>query len=508
MAGRLFDPDRLTPRTPADPPATAHGDGDRPLTVSDLAARIQGVLRSGLGGKLRVVGEVSGFRERTHWYFDLKDEASVVNAVMFASAARKAGVRLENGVEVLAEGRVDFYAPSGRVSFIVERLRPVGAGALELRLRALMEELRKLGWFDPAGKRPLPAFPRRVAVITSRSGAALQDVIDTARRRCPAVDLLVVDARMQGASAAPEVAAAIRGLSSDADVLGIDAIIVTRGGGSMEDLWAFNERIVAEAIRACDVPIVAAIGHETDTTIAELVADERCATPTQAAMRLIPDRADLERQIDAMRRRLRSGLSQRVVGERRWLEGVERRPALADPLRIVSDRRERCDRLAAALPEALRRRFGAELRRIDAIDVRLQRRRPVAEQARRAERLRSLTADLARAVRGAHESRVRELDALERELAVVGPMAVLQRGFAVVTLGDGGVVRSTGEVKPGDSITTRVADGSFRSVVGDADQIASQQGGRPASPAMLPPRRRRRRAPDDRDQLDLFRRPG
>ena len=474
MTARLpFDPSKMKGSPPASsppPPAPASDarEAARPISVADLASLISGSLDT-LPRGLRVVGEVSGFRDRTHWYFDLKDDRAIVNCVMFASAARRAGFTLANGQSVVATGRVEFYAKGGKVSFMCERLEPVGAGALDLAFRRLVEEIRVLGWFDPARKRPLPAFPRRIGVVTSRTGAALQDVIDTARRRCPAVDLLVVDVRVQGEHAAPEIAGAIAWLGAHHVQLGIDAVLVTRGGGSAEDLWAFNEKVVAGAIVACPIPVVAAIGHETDTTIAELVADERCATPTQAATRLIPDRAALGEQLDALAGQLRSIVDRRLSEASRRVDQVGRLASSSSRL-LLAGARSRVDQLA----------------------TRLEQQRPAAAQARRQARLDEAHRRLVAAARAAlmvhdpdairlalsnaiHRRVRREVDragALERTLAAVGPLRVLARGYSVTTRGDGRVVRAPSDVRPGEALLTRLADGEVRSTVDGHVQAA------------------------------------
>ncbi|MEM0983231.1 MAG: exodeoxyribonuclease VII large subunit [Planctomycetota bacterium] len=467
MAKRgLFDPSKMKGAGDVPPPVERGGDGDRPWSVSELAGRIDQALRSGLPAAVHVRGEVSGFRDRTHWYFDLKDGSSVVNAVMFASAARRSELRIENGIEVVARGRLEFYKPGGKVSLIVDRVEAVGAGALEARLKALVDELRGLGWLDQARKRPTPVFPRRVAVVTSKTGAALQDVIDTMRRRCAAVGLLVVDARVQGERAAPEVAAAIRALGAARERLGIEAILVTRGGGSMEDLWAFNERVVAEAIVESPVAVVAAIGHETDVTVAELVADARCATPTQAAVLLTPDRAALVRQLDSMADRVSLLVRRRAAGAREKVEALASRPVIARPTGVVEVQADRIDGLRRRLGAAARSEVGAERDRLASLTLRLERRRPAAEQARWAERLDQLEARLGRAARRSVATRRELLANRGRELAVVSPVAVLERGYSFTTDAQGRAVRSTQQATPGDSITTRVADGTFDSVVG------------------------------------------
>ncbi|MHC4142614.1 MAG: exodeoxyribonuclease VII large subunit, partial [Planctomycetota bacterium] len=232
------------------------------------------------------------------------------------STARSFGFEPEDGTEVIATGHLSHYGPQGRTQLYVDRLEPVGAGALEIRFRALCKELRGLGYFDQDRKKPLPALPRRIAVITSATGAALQDVIATASNRLPAVGFVLIDVRVQGEGAAEQVAAAMRMADDRRFELGIDAILVTRGGGSAEDLWAFNERIVADAAYACELPLVAAIGHESDTTVIELVADVRAATPTQAVVRLVPARTQLQEQVAHLQDRLRFLLGRHLERQR------------------------------------------------------------------------------------------------------------------------------------------------------------------------------------------------
>lgn len=438
---------------------------EEPLTVSQLALRIDAALKVGLPDAVRVRGEISNFRARTHWYFALKDASAVVDCVVFASTARFVGSAPVDGTQVIVTGRVDFHAASGRVSLIVERVEPVGEGALAARLRAMVEELRRLGWLDPARKRPLPAFPRRVAVITSRGGAALQDVLATMRKRCPAVAVLVVDVRVQGEGAAEDIARAVRLVGNRHERLGVDAILVTRGGGSMEDLWAFNERVVAEAIVRSPVPVVAAIGHETDVTVAELVADERGATPTQAAMRLTPDTAALLRQIDATARRLTGQARRLVQAERRRVDSLAVRPVLADARALLERPRDRLGDAAADLKSVMSSATDRRRRRLDELALRLERLRPAAVQARLAERVRSVAGRLRRSADVLFARHLSRVEAMERHLRGVGPLAVLERGFSL-TLGPGGrVVRHVADVSPGDVLQTRVIDGSIRSVV-------------------------------------------
>ena len=446
-------------------------NADAPWTVGDLAERVKSALTRGLPAKVRVVGEVSNLSDRNHWFFSLKDaqgEDATIRAVMFASAARRVRFPVRDGQAVVATGRVDFYAAQGSVQLYVDKLEPVGEGAREAALRALMEELREAGYFAAEHKRPLPAVPTRIAVVTSRSAAALQDVIHTAAQRWAGCELVLVDVRVQGESAAGQIAAALRALSRHGRARGIDAILLTRGGGSIEDLWAFNERVVADAVFDCELPIVAAIGHETDTTVAELVADRRCATPTQAAMTLVPERAVLAEQLEQSGRRLGLGLGRRLELSRHRLRAAARHPLFHDPGRLVE-------------------RAGARL----------------AEVERRWSRALPAKLDAAR----------RRLEGLERTLEAVGPGNVLQRGYSYTLVGDGTLLRSADAAPPGTPLTTVLADGKVRSTVDGPrpSGVADQPPAPPvppappapgaAAPAMAEParagRRRRRNPPAD-----------
>ena len=516
--GRLpFDPGKMkakaAPKAPEAPRSPGAPDGV--LTVSRLAALIRGVVEQHLPTRLRVVGEISGARQSTHLYFSLKDSGAVIGGVLFASTLKKLAFQPRDGQEVIATGRVEFYEPQGRLTLIVEAMEPVGQGAHELRFRQLCEELRALGWFDPERKRPIPTFPRRVAVVTSRSGAALQDVLTTMAKRCPAVAVAIVPVTVQGETAARQVASALRFLSREHRALAIDAVIVTRGGGSPEDLAAFNDRDLAQAIVECPIPVVAAIGHETDTTIAELVADERCATPTQAAVRLTPDRAALSRQLDALAARFRTDLTRTLRFERQRVATAARHPVLADPrgaARLAADRiarvQTRLDAAAGATLQTLHRRLDADLFRLE---QRSPRQRLAAALAARSQAQRRLTA----ALRHATAAGATRADSIARRLESVGPAAVLRRGFSCTRRADGLIIRSADQVSPGERVTTLLASGAFESEVSRIDTAG------PAPTTPIPPRRDgparpqadrapatpRSRRPTPRpppDQLDLF----
>ncbi len=490
MTGRLpFDPSRMKTGKRAgaeggNPSASGNSTPPNTLSVSQLAARIDNALKTQIRGRIVVAGEISSLTHRTHWYFSLKDAHAVVGAVVFSSVARKIAYTPKHGDSVIATGRLEFYAPSGRVSFIIETMSPAGEGDLQAKYRALCDQLRTLGWFDPLTKNMLPAFPRRVAAVTSQTGAALQDVINTMGKRCPAVDLIVVDVRVQGDSAASQIAHAVQMLNAQRDALGIDAILITRGGGSLEDLWAFNERQVAQAIHDSVLPVVAAIGHETDTTIAELVADERCATPTQAAMKLTPDREALAEQLASIHQRLRTGVRHAIGYRRQSLQGIAGSRALASPQRIVEIQRDRVAALEHRLKHVAQARISTARRRLDTVRVELSRHQPAALHARRVEYLAGLDRLLTRAI----QTRIRctrdQLIAVDRELHAIGPMRVLARGFSVTQTADGQLVRNPSQVGAGEMLTTHVAEGVVRSkVVGKGKK---------------PPK------PPEKPQMDLF----
>ncbi len=464
----------------ADPAASA-------LSVSQVSELVKRAIADRLPTRLKVVGEISNFTERSHWYFSLKDENAVLSCVMWASAARKCGFRPAQGQQVVASGRFDYFPPQGRIQFYVESLQPVGRGALELRLRQLIDQLRAEGYFDEQRKRPLPAFPQRIAVVTSATGAALQDVIKTARQRWKGCSLLLADVRVQGAEAAPEIAAAIRRLSELKERLAIDAIILTRGGGSLEDLWAFNEKIVADAIFHSRIPIVAAIGHETDVTVAELAADLRCSTPTQAAMRLVPAAAEYGHLLGQMSHRLSLTLRRAMQDARHRLAAASRHPLFARPAESINLHRRELDglarRLAASMRQTLsdwrrkladhagrlsqlepRGRLKLARHQLDSLEHRLRAHAEQATAPRRRE-LDQLSARLERLQERLRQAAEQKLTALEKQLHAVGPRSVLRRGYSYTTRPDGKVVRSAVAVGPGDHLVLHFEDGRVHSEV-------------------------------------------
>jgi len=390
------------------------------MTVAELAGRIKRALADGLPRKVRVVGEVSNLSDRTHWFFSLKDEVAAMRCVCFASNAQRVGFPMRDGMQVVVTGRVDFYDAQGSVQLYVDHIEPVGQGALELRLRQMIQELKELGYFELEHKKPLPTMPTKIAVVTSRSAAALQDVINTVSQRWAGCRLYHYDVRVQGEIAAGEIAEALKRLSKHGKKLGIDAVILTRGGGSIEDLWAFNERVVADAVYRCRLPIVAAIGHETDTTVAELVADVRCATPTQAAMTLVPEREALQHQVHQLGQRLGLTVRRHIEHAEHRLVSAARHPLFRNPQRLIDQSSQQFNETVRQLRATMPRRLAVDTARVEA---------------------------------------------LARQLGAVNPNNVLDRGYSYTLGHDGKVIRQVRDARTGDRITTVLADGRVASVV-------------------------------------------
>ncbi len=318
-------------------------------TVSELTAEIKSTLEIGFD-EVVVRGEVSSLsRPRSgHVYLNLKDDAACLRAVLWRNTAQRVVFDMQDGLAVRAWGSITVYAPRGDYQLTIRRIEPEGIGALELAFRQMFARLQAEGLFDPDRKRPLPRFPRKIAVVTSPTGAAVRDLLQVVGRRWAATEILIVPAKVQGIGAAEEVAAAIELANR---VNGVDLVIVTRGGGSLEDLWAFNEEVVARAIVASRVPVVSAVGHEVDVTIADHVADFRALTPSEAGERCVPDANEIRHRLDRLKDSLSRSLRDRVADARFRLESLSGRADRAIH-RVVDTRRHHIARLAAGL-EAL-----------------------------------------------------------------------------------------------------------------------------------------------------------
>ncbi|MCD8336430.1 MAG: exodeoxyribonuclease VII large subunit [Lachnospiraceae bacterium] len=374
--------------------------------------------------RVSISGEVSNCKYHTsgHIYFSLKDETGTIACVMFASARKGLAFRLSDGMQVIADGSVGVYERDGKYQLYVSRMRQDGAGLLYERFLALKQELEDMGMFSPEYKQPIPAFVRKLGVVTAPTGAAVQDIINISRRRSPGIQIILYPAKVQGDGAAESVADGIRAL----DKLGLDVIIAGRGGGSIEDLWAFNEEIVARAIFECRTPVISAVGHETDTTIADFVADLRAPTPSAAAELAVTDTVAAAEQLLAHRTAMERLMRSRIAEYRMRLEQDQTRLKYASPVQRVREQRQRLIDLEESYDRAMKQLL---------------------------------------------ETKKHAMALYAQKLKNVSPLEKLTQGYACVTDHAGGRVYSVGQVKAKDAIRVYVSDGVMEAEVKTAERL-------------------------------------
>ncbi len=450
--------DLFSARGPQADPGSEQESAPRVQTVRELSRRIE-KLMLGLG-RVSVEGEISRVMRAAsgHVYFDLKDiDAKLACTIWKSQLASAARFEIKEGMQVVAHGKLDVYAPRGTYSLNVQRLEPAGIGALLAELEKRKSELKARGWFER--KRELPGWPRRIGVATSRDGAAFQDFLRTRTLRWAGYPLLFAHTPVQGVGAAAEIARAMRRLED----AGADVIVICRGGGSLEDLWAFNEIAVAEAIWNSKVPVVCGVGHEVDITLADLVCDKRAHTPTDAAQIVIPDRAAraglLERATAHLSRAVDEALALR--GER--LQRAANARVLRDPRALIGVRRERLGRLASRLETSLARKTHSARSKLVLLERGLERSSPRAKVAAHEKRMEALRHLLSSRLRALLERKLASHARLSAQLEALSPVAILQRGYSITAREDGRIVRSIREVKAGETLVTRVLDGSLTS---------------------------------------------
>jgi len=444
--------------------------GPKVWTVGELTREIKDALEE--LGRVSVEGEVTRVTRAAsgHLYFDLKDIDAKISCTIWRSQVASAlRFDLAEGAKVVAHGRLDVYGPRGTYSLNVQRLEQAGLGALLLRLEKLKEELKALGWFDR--KRPLPPMPRLIGLVTSRDGAALQDFLRTRSLRWPLYPVRLAHTSVQGAGAAAEIAAAIRRL----DASGVDVLVLCRGGGSLEDLWAFNERAVAEAIRASTVPVVTGVGHETDVTLADLVADHRAHTPTDAAQTVIPDLEALLEALEDARNHLLQAIDGVLASRTERLARAISSPALRGAGWILDRRSELLEHRARSLRLALVAALDRAGARMELAGARLSRGSPAARIERGAARLEILAPRLARGIALPLEDARRRLDLSATSLAATSPFAVLERGYSITQReGETAPLKNAEDLKPGERIRTRLAAGW---ILSEVEQAGDATGG-------------------------------
>lgn len=433
-----------------------------------------------------VEGEISNFRRpgSGHWYFTLKDDSAQLRCCMFASRNRAVRFPLRDGTQVLIRGRVSLYEPRGDFQIVAEHMEPAGEGALRAAFEALKSRLEGEGLFEPERKRALPAVPRRLAVISSATGAALRDVLHVAARRFPVLEVVVLPVAVQGERAEAEILAALARIPA----LDPDVVLITRGGGSLEDLWAFNLEPVARAVAACPVPTVSAVGHQTDFTITDFVADVRAPTPSAGAEIVTPDRADLDGYLSALAGRLQRALLGDLASRTRHLGHLRAR--LVDPRARLLQQMQRADELEERLRRGMQHRLERAREATAALHRSLFLLRPSQAIQRHRHRLGHLHTTLTAAAQRAITRKTSTLAAAARTLDAVSPLATLARGYTVLTRDtpkEGrSPVTSITQTNPGDTLTAHLNDGALDVRV----QAVDQDNGLPKLPDQ--PKRRTR----------------
>ena len=429
------------------------------LTVSELTLGIKAALEDTFPA-LWVEGEISNLRlpSSGHAYFTLKDDLAQLRCVLFRSRGRRVRFEPEDGMKVLAFGGLDVYASRGEYQLIVELLEPKGVGALQIAFEQLKRRLEAEGLFDPARKRPLPAFPRTIGIVTSPTGAALRDMLHVIGRRFADLRVVVAAVRVQGEGASREIARAIADLC---EVDGLDVVIVGRGGGSIEDLWAFNDERVARAIAGCRVPVISAVGHEPDFTIADFVADLRAPTPSGAAELVVREKLHVVRALAELYARLEQAMRAQVARGRERAVFLARRRVLTDASRLVRDRQRRVDDLALRLAAAARARHRHAAHRVALATNTLSSLHPLARISQGAAVLAQLRGRLAAA--GGHSVKTarHRFETSAGRLGSLSPLAVLGRGYSLTRLPSGAVVTRAAAVSPGDAIEILLHEGTL-----------------------------------------------
>jgi exodeoxyribonuclease VII large subunit len=442
----------------------------RPVSVSELTAAIRGTLEKRFAS-VWVEGEISNFRAHSsgHWYFTLKDEFAQLRSACYRSSNQRIRFRPEDGLQVRARGRLSVYEPKGEYQLIVEALEPVGAGALQLAFEQTKARLQAEGLFAQAVKRAIPLFPRRVGVVTSASGAAIRDILNVISRRTRTVHVLFAPARVQGEGSAREVARAIkflndfhaRALSQGRTDAGIDVIIVGRGGGSIEDLWAFNEELLARAIRASAIPVISAVGHETDFTIADFVADLRAPTPSAAAEIVAAHEAQLCSLLETLTANLARSIRFRVSGSRNDVQELALSPAfdavvarLRDAMTTTDEAEHRLQTAIISNLQRVQRRLGAAAHSLTPAQLRSA---VTAARTRFVSLIKTRDASITMRLEAARQ----KLGVAAAALDAMSPLKVLERGYAIAHDAEGGVVREASTTAVGDALRVRLWKGAL-----------------------------------------------
>ncbi len=432
------------------------------LTVSQLNGRAR-VLLEDVFSNIWVEGEISNLARPAsgHVYFTLKDSGAQVRCALFRNNAARVRQALRDGLAVKVRGKVSLFEGRGDYQLILDTVEPAGDGALRLAFDALKEKLGNEGLFSSERKRALPAHPQRIGIVSSPTGAVIRDIISVFRRRAPQVELTLIPTAVQGREAINQIVRALQ----RADAQGFDALILARGGGSLEDLWCFNEEAVARAIAACVTPIVSAVGHETDVSISDFVADVRAPTPSAAAELLAPDSSDLGRRLESLQRRLLLRIQNRLAHDRLRLDSLARR--LRHPGERLRQQAQRLDDLDMRLRRAFEQRLNQRRERLARLDTRLAAQHPGRALALLKQRLDNLAERLPRAMRQTLATRRQHLQVQVQTLQVVSPLATLSRGYSILLDEHGQAIRSAAQTRNGQRLTARLGEGELQVRVED-----------------------------------------
>ncbi|CAM3102728.1 exodeoxyribonuclease VII large subunit [Lactiplantibacillus plajomi] len=442
-------------------------DSQQYLTVSALTQYIKRKFEvDPYLGTVYLTGEISNYRSRpnSHQYFSLKDDRAKISAMMFKSAFAKVKFQPEEGMKVLVVGRIGLYAPSGQYQIYVERMEPDGVGALYQAYEQLKKKLAAEGLFN-APKKPLPRFPKRIAVVTSRSGAVIRDIITTTRRRFPIAQIVLFPAQVQGDAAAPEIARQIERANQTGN---FDTLIIGRGGGSIEDLWPFNEEVVARAIAASTLPVISSVGHETDTTIADLVADVRAATPTAAAELAVPVYNEVLVQLKQDQTRVLNGFQNLVRRDRQQLDKLRQSYVFTQPTRLYEGYLQKLDFLNERLKQAEVANVNRASQQAQRLTQRLMQRNPVHQVRQVETQVTNLTSRLQRGTNLVMRQKRQRLAQVVQSLDLLSPLKIMGRGYAFVTA-EQQVVHSIKQLQPHQNVAVHLADGEAQAEIMSTD---------------------------------------
>ena len=452
-------------------------------TVSQVNSLIKVALEENMPSRLIVRGEISDWKHHTsgHCYFSLKEASGILPCVMWAGKFKNVKFSPENGMAVLATGHIDVYTVGGKYQLYVDKLEPEGVGAIQLAFEQMVKKLQAEGLFDDVHKKPIPTYPERIGILTSESGAAVHDIIDSIHHRWPCVKLFLYPVPVQGERAAEKIAAALRDINSRNSEFKLDVLIVGRGGGALEDLWAFNEEILARAIFGSKIPVISAVGHEVDVTVADFVADARASTPTKAGVVAVPDMQEVLGQLVGMERRLTGQTKMKVKLAQQNLGIILANAVFRNPLLLVRNREQQLDEIATRLSSAIRGVLDEAQRKISAAYEQIVRIEPHRLLGYKTDELSNWQSRIEKWIRAIVSNKTIELNNLrnrtegaikvvvnkdrlrltaqENRLAGLNPKSVLKRGYSITTNKKTGLLlRTLEDIRIGDRMLTELAD--------------------------------------------------